>query len=194
VNGADIWWINRPTRYRRGAARRSRAWLGMARQGKVNVPLTGRGFDPVPLKAWLGWAWQCNAVQGKARKLTMKKAQFGLETPMTTTRFDYYICHMGDDVRMAYTATDAIEFAQRGEPIDNNGFRRRFMGEDSYILHVNPDEGTCRDVTEDLAHQWQADNPHETDIPTVFDPYVEPLNIAPSDRQEHGTYHRNIGL
>lgn len=107
-------------------------------------------------------------------------------------RFDFWLCHMGDDVRMAYTEADAIDFAQRGEPITN--MRRRFMGVGSYILHVNPDEGTCRDVTEDLAHQWQADNPHETDIPTVFDPYVEPLNIAPSDRQEHGTYYRGIGL
>lgn len=107
-------------------------------------------------------------------------------------RFDYYLCHMGDDVRMAYTATDAIDFAVHGEPITN--MRRRYMGEDSYILYVNPEEGTCRDVTEDLAHQWQADNPHETDIPTVFEPYVEPLNIALTDRQEHGTYYRGIGL
>jgi hypothetical protein len=89
-------------------------------------------------------------------------------------RFDFYLCHMGDDVRMAYTATDAIDFAERGEPIDNNGFRRRFMGVNSYILHVNPEEGTARDVTEALANQWQADNPHETDIPTPFEPYVEP--------------------
>lgn len=109
-------------------------------------------------------------------------------------RFDFYLCHMGDDVRMCLCEADAIDFAQRGEPIDNNGFRRRFMGEDSYILYVNPDEGTCRDVTEDLAHQWQDDNPHETDIPTVFDPYVEPLTIAHTDRQEHGTWSREIGL
>ena len=113
---------------------------------------------------------------------------------MANQHFDFYLCHMGDDVRMCDSGTEAIEFAVKGEPIDNNGFRRRFMGVNSYILYINPDEGTARDVTEALANQWQAENPHETDIPTPFEPYVEPLTIALTDRQEHGTYYRGIGL
>lgn len=108
-------------------------------------------------------------------------------------RFDYYLCHMGDDVRMFLCETDAIDFAVHGEPTIDN-MRRRYMGEDSYIAYVNPEERLFEDVTEDLARKWQADNPHETDIPTVFEPYVEPLNIALTDRQEHGTWSRGIGL
>lgn len=113
---------------------------------------------------------------------------------MTERHFDFYLCHMGDDVRMCLCETDAIEFAVKGEPIDNNGFRRRYMGEDSYILYINPEEGTARDVTEDLAHQWRADNPHDTDIPTPFERYVDPPYTGLSDREEHGTWSRGIGL